>query len=100
MFFFHFDITLAELPRLLGFAGFILYVANYLSLSMRFVTSECLSYFVVNTLAASLVLVSLTHDFNMASLLIQVFWISIGVCAIGVRVRRRTQDRKRPQAIG
>lgn len=99
MYFLPADFSMAEVPRLLGIAGFVLYVLNYTCLSLGIVTSDCLKYFVVNTLAASLVLVSLTHDFNMAALMIQVFWITIGTCAIIIRLRRRVV-RRRPLAIG
>jgi hypothetical protein len=80
-----------EVCRLLGVAGFLAYVANYAALSLRFLTSECMTYFAGNTLAATLVLISLSTDFNLASALIQGFWICIGLLAIALRLRGRVR---------
>jgi hypothetical protein len=88
------NITATEAYRLVGIVGFLAYVMTYAALSFRWVTGECTIYFAGNTIAASLVLISLMHDFNMASALIQVFWICIGVGAIWLRLcgtRRRTK---------
>ncbi|WP_300435992.1 hypothetical protein [uncultured Mameliella sp.] len=80
--------------RAVGLCGFFLYVGVYAALSFRLVTGDCLSYFVGNTAAASLVLIGLSHEFNLASALIQVFWISIGIAAIVLRLLRRASDRR------
>lgn len=83
-----------EIFRAIGLCGFFLYVGVYAALSFRLVTGDCLSYFVGNTAAASLVLIGLSHEFNLASALIQVFWISIGIAAIVLRLLRRASDRR------
>jgi len=44
-------------------------------------------YCLLNILAASLVLVSLTEAFNLASILIQISWITIGLVGIFWKVR-------------
>ena len=71
--------------RLLGVAGFALYVTNYLMLSWRWLDTESSAFFFLNTTAAALVLASNYVDFNLASALIQVFWIVIGFNAIFLR---------------
>jgi len=71
--------------RSLGMAGFALYVLNYALLSWRLVDVKSNRFFVWNTAAASLVLASNYIDFNLASVLIQVFWIAIGLNAIILR---------------
>ena len=77
----------------IGVAGFVLYVLNYTLLTLHVIESRHAAYFAINLAAASLVLISLTHTFNLASVLIQVFWIVISVVAITLRV---TRLRRRP----
>ena len=84
-----FSYDYADICRALGILGFLTYVLNYTLLSLRILTSENLRYFALNILAAVLVLISLTEDFNLASALIQGFWILIGGLAILLRLRVR-----------
>lgn len=73
----------------IGFLGFTLYVLNYTLLTTNKLRSEHVSYFAINCMAASLVLIGLPHSFNLASALIQVFWIAISSVGIMIRLRRR-----------
>ncbi len=73
----------------IGVAGFALYVLNYTLLTLHRVTSQSKTYFVLNLAAASLVLIGLTQSFNLASALIQTFWIAISIAAIVIRLRPR-----------
>lgn len=71
----------------IGVAGFALYVLNYSLLTLHRITSHSKTYFVINMIAASFVLIGLTNSFNLASALIQGFWIVISITAIVVRLR-------------
>ena len=73
----------------IGIAGFALYVLNYALLTFHRVTSQSKTYFVLNMFAATFVLIGLTHSFNLASALIQAFWIVISITAIVMRLRPR-----------
>ena len=84
----------ADLLRFLGVIGFLLYVANYTMLSLRILHSDSITYFAINIAAAALVLLSLTQDFNLASAMIQTFWIVLGIPAILLRMGRRRSDRR------
>ena len=64
--------------QLVGLLGFCCYVTSYCCLSFGILTSEHLRYYILNTMAALLVLTSLSHEFNLASAMIQGFWITIG----------------------
>ncbi|MEM9032877.1 MAG: hypothetical protein AAGB18_09535 [Pseudomonadota bacterium] len=90
---FTFSYDVADLYRAIGVLGFLTYVATFFALSLGLMTSEHLAYFILNIVAAAMVMVSLIHDFNLASALIQTFWILIGVVAIVLRVRRRRTTR-------
>lgn len=78
--------------RYIGVAGFLLYVTVYSCLSLRILSSESIRYFVCNTFAAGLVLISLSNEFNLASALIQIFWIVLGLIGITLRVMHRWQQ--------
>lgn len=71
----------------IGVAGFGLYVLNYTLLTFGRVCSRCITYFAINWIAATCVLIGLTASFNLASALIQVFWICISTVAILIRLR-------------
>lgn len=72
----------------LGVIGFALYVLSYSLISLHRLDPRGTAYFGMNLAAASLVLVSLTAAFNLASMLIQLFWIAISIAAITLRCRR------------
>lgn len=80
------------LYRYIGVAGFFIYVCVYTCLSLRILSSDSIRYFVCNTFAASFVLISLSHEFNLASALIQIFWIVLGLIGITLRVMHRWQE--------
>jgi len=82
----------AQIADAIGVAGFGLYVLTYALLTFNKIDAKNITYFVMNLAAAAMVLVGLMSAFNLASALIQVFWISISICAIVVRVRNRQTD--------
>jgi len=87
--------------ELLGVAGFIFYMASYALLQLGKITGHSYSYTVMNLIAASLVLLSLIHQFNLASVLIQLAWIIIsvcGLCRIGIINYRENRQRDQPVA--
>jgi hypothetical protein len=61
---------------------------NYCLLTFHRLTSHSKLYFMINLMAASMVLIGLTHSFNLASALIQLFWIVISTTAIVLRLRQ------------
>lgn len=84
--------------RIIGVIGFGLYVTNYTLLSWRIVNSDSIRFFLVNTLAAILVLASNYIEFNLASVMIQVFWIAIGIKAMIIR-HRYIKRMERPTVV-
>lgn len=82
-----------EFLEVLGVLGFGVYVLNYSLLTLRKLDSEHIMYFCLNCLAAGLVLTSLIQAFNLASALIQVFWI--GISTIGIITRMRLNRSRR-----
>ncbi len=80
--------------RLAGLSGFALYVSAYAMVGWRMITAESLHFFAANTVAAALVLLSNFGEFNLASVLIQIFFIFIGVSAILLRFRHGARERQ------
>ncbi|SFJ34397.1 CBU_0592 family membrane protein [Jannaschia pohangensis] len=74
--------------QILGLVGAGLYVMNYVLLTCRRIDPGRTPYFVVNLVAASFVLLSLSHAFNAAAMVIQSFWITISIYGIAIRLRR------------
>jgi predicted membrane protein len=77
----------AAIYDVFGLMGFGLYVLSYCLLTTHRLDSRTSTYFTINLVAAGLVLVSLIGAFNLASLLIQVFWIVVSILAIAKRYR-------------
>lgn len=87
---------------LLGVVGAGLYICNYTLLVMRRFTADHPGYFVVNLLAAGLVLLSLTHAFNLGAALIQFFFLVMSIAGIVSRlhpVRRLRRLRSQPAPV-
>lgn len=89
------EITAAEAYRLVGITGFVAYFLSYLLLQTGRITGEGIHYTVLNLLASSLVLISLMHEFNLASAMIQISWILIsimGLCRLAYTKRRQRDN--------
>ncbi|MDJ0628346.1 MAG: hypothetical protein QNJ44_08790 [Rhodobacter sp.] len=80
--------------ELVGVAGFGLYVMNYTLLTFHKLHSHDALYFGINLVAASCVLAGLLVSFNLASAMIQLFWVVISIVAIAVRLSRRRAARR------
>ncbi|MCK0119160.1 hypothetical protein MWU61_01305 [Loktanella sp. F6476L] len=78
-----------EVLDAIGVAGFGLYVLNYSLLTVQRIQSHQALYFMINGLAATMVLIGLLSAFNLAAALIQIFWIVISIIAIFIRLRKR-----------
>lgn len=62
-----------------GLAGVVFYITAYGALQGGFLRGNGYIYTTMNLIAAVLVLVSLTNNFNLSSALIQIMWIAISV---------------------
>lgn len=81
-------IEINDLYRIAGLLGFFFYMASFAALQFRMLDGQGLAYPFLNVLAASLVLISLAGEFNLASALIQVSWITIGLSGIAIQLHR------------
>ena len=72
----------------MGIVGFGLYVLAYTLLTLRLLTGNSVKYFVLNLTAATCVLIGLTASFNLASALIQLFWVVMSLVGIALHLVR------------
>ncbi len=83
------EVTHPEYFEIIGVAGFGLYVMNYTLLTFHRLHSHDALYFGINLVAVACVLAGLLVSFNLASALIQLFWVVISTAAIAIRLRKR-----------
>jgi len=85
-----------SLAEIIGVAGFCLYVVNYSLLTLQVFSGRTITYFMINLCAASCVLVGLSSSFNLASALIQCFFILMSLIGILLRLSRRPAEQLGP----
>ena len=67
---------------LLGNIGVIVLMVTYLMLQLNRLSSEALAYSVLNAVGAGLIVLSLTSNFNLSALMVEVFWVLISCVGI------------------
>jgi hypothetical protein len=72
----------------IGVIGFFLYVLAYTLLTLRVLQGDSVKYFALNLLAAMCVLIGLMASFNLASALIQLFWVVMSLVGITLHLVR------------
>lgn len=84
--------AVASLPvhDVLGLLGVVFYIGSYTGLQLGRLDGNSLTYATLNGIAASLVLISLFKDFNLASALIQIVWINVSIVGIYRHFRTRS----------
>lgn len=73
----------------IGSFGALIVVAAYFATQMRMMNSDDLAFPVVNLLGSVLIVYSLVHNFNLASMLIEGFWILISIIGVIQHFRLR-----------
>ena len=82
----------AWLFDLCGLLGVACIISTYLLTQLDKLSNRHMAYPLINLIGALLVLVSLTHFWNLASFVIELFWIAISIVGI-IRIywQRRQQ---------
>ncbi|WP_424832080.1 CBU_0592 family membrane protein [Ruegeria sp.] len=76
----------------IGSFGALIVVAAYFATQMRMMNSDDLAFPVVNLLGSVLIVYSLVYNFNLASMLIEGFWILISLIGIIQHFRLRRAE--------
>ena len=79
------------LPQVVGLIGAALVLYAYFMISQRKWSEQQKIYHLTNIVGAGFILFSLLYDFNIASFVIQIVWIVIGVLGF-TRVARQQKD--------
>lgn len=75
---------------IIGMTGTALVVLAYFLLQMERLDPKGLSYNLINLAGAGLLMVSLTYTFNLASFVIEIFWIAASLLGLWKWLGRRT----------
>jgi hypothetical protein len=73
---------LAKTSDIVGVTGVFIILIAYFLLSINRMSSQSLNYQLCNFIGATFTLYSLMFNFNLASVVIEVFWIIISVMGI------------------
>lgn len=76
-----------------GTTGTLIVVAAYFATQLRYLNSDDLLFPAVNLAGSLLIAFSLIFNFNLASALMEVFWIAISIFGI-VQCLRQRQTRR------
>jgi len=84
-----------------GLAGVLFYLGSYALLQLGLLRGNGYAYAILNLVAASLVLLSLTVAFNLSSALIQMSWVVISIFGIArlMWINRRVRFSDEEQAL-
>ncbi len=74
---------------IVGTIGVALIVVTYAGVQLRKMEVSSLAYSALNLLGAVMILASLAYNFNLASVVIEIFWIIISLWGIVVWIKSR-----------
>jgi hypothetical protein len=74
---------------IVGFVGAAIFVAVYFANQQRWLSSEDWRYPLANLIGAVLILVSLLYEWNLPSVVIEVFWAVISLYSMAKSLRER-----------
>lgn len=77
---------------IIGTIGVVLIILAYAAVQARRMGPEQLSYSVINLVGAAMILLSLKYNFNLASVIIEIFWILISLWGIVIWFRHRNTE--------
>lgn len=67
---------------IIGMSGTILVVGSFIMLQLEKLNPKSLTYNLTNLIGAILLLISLCYNFNLASFVIELFWIAASVIGL------------------
>lgn len=74
---------------LIGNIGVLLMVVAYLLLQLEKLSSSAISYLLLNTVGAVLVIISLMFRFNLSAFLMEAFWLLISLYGLAKSLSSR-----------
>ena len=91
--------TYPDISQAIGVFGFLIYISTFFSVQTGFLCGNGVCFPILQVIAASCVLISLSSAYNLASFMIQTSYITIGLFGIILRWRRKRtpQFKHQPQ---
>ena len=77
---------------LIGIIGVVIIVATYFLLQIEKIRSDDLGYSLLNILGSVLILLSILQNWNLASFLIEIFWILISFIGVYKAINKRKSE--------
>ena len=77
----------------IGLIGVALILLAYLLLQRGALSPQGMVHLLMNLLGASLILVSLVHDWNLAAFVIEASWVAISLYGIAKTIKRKGAGR-------
>ena len=77
-----------ELANIVGVTGTAILILAYFLLASEKLKGDSYLYLYLNAIAATLILYSLFFHFNLASFIIEIFWIAISIYGIWKKKKR------------
>jgi membrane-bound ClpP family serine protease len=83
-----------SLTDLIGILGVIIIIIGYMLLQLERMDAKDLSFSVLNTFGAFLIIISLLYDWNLSSFIMEFTWMMISFYGIVkyFKVKRRDED--------
>ena len=82
---------IALLFDIIGMSGTMLVVGSFIMLQLEKLNPKSLTYNLTNLIGAILLLISLCYNFNLASFVIELFWIAASIIGL---VKYYTKSKK------
>lgn len=84
------------LTDIVGLTGVAVILFTYFLLQTEKIASTSPGYSLLNILGSALIMVSLTVNWNLASAVIEVFWIMISLIGVYKYLKKRKAENRRP----
>lgn len=89
-----------DLAEFIGVIGFMIYIGNFFSVQSGFLCGNGIAFPILQVIAATFVLISLTTAYNLPAFMIQISYIAIGLFGIALRYMKvRIRQSPLPQAM-
>lgn len=80
---------------LLGNLGVLLIIASYFWMQLGRIPGQSITYSAINAAGAALILVSLYFEFNLSSVIVELFWMVISLMGVVLGIRRTLAKKNR-----
>lgn len=78
---------------IIGTSGAITLVAAYFIMQKEIIAGDSFAYNFLNGLGAVLIMISLTHDFNLTALIMEIAWLIISLYGMFHAIKRRRAEK-------